>query len=333
MKKIISKKIGVTFGDVAGVGPEVILKAITSGSFPVRDIVPERDIVLFGDKKIWEILQHQLKIKDLPPVFFACDLFPDICRPSGLSFSVKEDAGKINKAYGAQAVEWISEAVKVFLKKGIQTLVTAPIHKESCHLAGFPFKGHTDFIASFFGDKPHRMMFYSDSVKLALVSHHLALSQAICLLNKKEITETILLADEVMKQWGIDKPLFLVSGTNPHAGENGAFGREELDIILPAIQKAQKKGVEVKGPFPPDTVFRHALSEPRSMVISMTHDLGLAPFKLLAFESGVNITVGLPLIRTSPDHGTAFDIAWKGRADASSMKSALRLAAKMASSQ
>lgn len=332
MKKIISKKIGVTFGDVAGIGPEVILKALASGSFPVRDIVPERDIVLFGDKKIWEMLQHQLKLKNVPPVSFACDLFPDICRPSGLSFSVKKDAGKINKVFGSRAVEWISEAVKVFLKKGIQTLVTAPIHKESCHLAGFPFKGHTDFIASFFGHKPHRMMFYSDSVKLALVSHHLALSQAIERLNRKEITETVLLADHVMKQWGIEKPLILVSGINPHAGENGAFGHEELDIILPAIQKAQKKGIEVKGPYPPDTVFRYALSEPRSMVISMTHDLGLAPFKLLAFESGVNITVGLPLFRTSPDHGTAFDIAWKGRADAFSMKSALSLAAKMASS-
>lgn len=333
MKKIISKKIGITFGDVAGVGPEVILKALTSGLVRARGFVPERDIVLFGDKKIWETLQHHLKIKDVPPVSFASDLFPDLCKPSELAFSVKKDAGKINKTYGAQAVRWISEAVNVFLKKGIQTLVTAPIHKESCHLAGFPYKGHTDFIASFFGHKLHRMMFYSDSVKLALVSHHLALSQAIQSLNSREIMETILLANDLMKQWGIRKPLILVSGINPHAGENGAFGREEQDIIIPAIQKAQKKGIEVKGPFPPDTIFRHALSEPRSMVISMTHDLGLAPFKLLAFENGVNITVGLPLLRTSPDHGTAFDIAWKGKADASSMVSALRLAFRMASSQ
>ena len=333
MKKITSKKIGVTFGDIAGIGPEVILKAIASGLFKEEGVVAERDMVVFGDKKIWETLQYQLKIKNVPPVSFACDLFPDLCSPSELSFSVKNDAGKINKAYGAQAVEWISEAVNVFLKKGIQTLVTAPIHKESCHLAGFPYKGHTDFIASFFGHKPHRMMFYSDSIKLALVSHHLALSEAIQSLSGKKIIETILLGNDLMKQWGIRKPLILVSGINPHAGENGAFGHEELDIILPAIQKAQKKGVEVKGPFPPDTIFRHALSEPRSMVVSMTHDLGLAPFKLLAFENGVNITVGLPLIRTSPDHGTAFDIAWKGRADASSMISALRLAARMSSSR
>ena len=330
MTKKISKKIGITFGDVAGVGPEIILKALVSGSALGSGIVPERDIVLFGDKEIWKLIQRQLNVKKVPSLPFACDLFPDICKSSPLPFSVKKDAGKISRAFGAQAVDWISEAVNVFLKKGIRTLVTAPISKESCHLAGFPYKGHTDFIASFFGNKPHRMMFYSESVKLALVSHHMALSEAVRDLDPAEITETILIANDLMKKWGIRKPLILVSGINPHAGENGAFGREELDIILPAIWKALKKGVEAKGPFPPDTIFRQALSESRSMVVSMTHDLGLAPFKLLAFENGVNITVGLPLVRTSPDHGTAFDIAWKGKADATSMISAIKLAARMA---
>ena len=320
------KRIGITFGDIAGIGPEVIAKALIS-----RDTSKNADYVLFGDplvfKKALSLAGHPLPTVKFG---FAHQVLPKTAREIDFSFSPKNDAGKISAECGKMAVQWINEAVLACQKGLIDAMVTAPIHKEACHLGGFKFKGHTDFIAHLCHDPLHKMMFYSEKLKTILVSHHQSLLSAIKNLSSDDIADTIEIGNSMMKNLGVKKPLVLVSGINPHAGENGAFGSEEIRIISPAVEASVQKGIHAVGPLPPDTIFGKALANKNSLVVAMTHDLGLVAFKLIAFETGVNVTAGLPLIRTSPDHGTAFDIAWKGKANPGSMISAINLAVRLA---
>ncbi len=318
------KRIGITFGDIAGVGPEVIYKALSGGKLDSGS-----EYILFGDKEIFSkvsILLKKYKLKS--EIIFASDLSSDYSDDKKVKFNLK-DKGRISGEYGAYSIKWIRDAVEAYKKGQIDGLVTAPINKEACHKAGFKFKGHTDFLAHLFNNPVHKMMFYSEGLKLILVSHHKSLKSAISSLTGKDIFETIVMGNNAACKMGIKQSEILVAGLNPHAGENGAFGDEEIEIIKPAITKAKLKGINVKGPFPPDTIFLNALKNKNSVVVSMYHDQGLIAFKMIAFDEGVNITAGLPMIRTSPDHGTAFDIAWKGIAKENSMINAINLCAKL----
>ena len=247
------------------------------------------------------------------------------------SFRIK-DAGRIDPVWGQFSIKWIEEAVacsrQMQQENQPHALVTAPINKASAHSGGFQYTGHTDFLAHLYGVRETSMMFVSRRLNLILVNIHCSLQKAIRNLNKSIILQKIRHAHTAMEKWGSNCPEILVSGLNPHAGETGAFGKEEEIIIAPAIKEAKDQGIMASGPYPPDTVFLKALDNKNTCVVAMHHDQGLIPFKLLDFSHGVNVTVGLPVVRTSPDHGTAYDIAWKGKADPTSFYEAAKLAMK-----
>ena len=228
---------------------------------------------------------------------------------------------------GTASWEALEDAVAAIKRGDCAGLVTAPVSKTHLHLAGFPYPGHTEFLAARFKAKKTAMMLASPKLRVVLVTIHLPLKKAISLLSPTLIFEKIVLAHESLrKNFGIGKPRIAVCGLNPHAGEGGMMGDEEKTIILPAIRRARAKKIAVTGPCPPDTVFHQAVSGAFDTVICHYHDQGLIPLKTLSFHEGVNITLGLPIIRTSPDHGCAFDIAGKGVANPASLKAAMHLA-------
>jgi 4-hydroxythreonine-4-phosphate dehydrogenase len=219
--------------------------------------------------------------------------------------------------------------VDLALKNEIDAVVTGPISKESMHMAGERWPGHTELLAALTGAKEYAMMFVSNKLKLILCTIHIPLKDVPKKITKRVVTKTINLARKGAAMTGVQNARIAVAGLNPHAGESGIIGSEEVKAIVPAIRNLQNKGLSVDGPYPPDVVFYKALKGEFDIVVCMYHDQGLIPFKMLSFDSGVNVTVGLPIIRTSPDHGTAFDIAWQNKANPKSMIEAIKLAAKM----
>jgi 4-hydroxythreonine-4-phosphate dehydrogenase len=223
------------------------------------------------------------------------------------------------------------------LRGEIAALVTAPLHKEALSAAGVPFPGHTELLQAEAATQmrvpvtqmPVRMMLANDELRTVLVSIHLSLRQALEAVTREQVLETIRITDRALSAALGRRPRIAVAGLNPHAGEGGLFGREELDAIVPAMQEAFRDGLDVHGPFAPDTVFMRARRGEFDVVVAMYHDQGLIPVKYLGVEKGVNVTLGLPLVRTSPDHGTAFDIAGMGRADPASLLEALRMARRL----
>ena len=327
MNRVPSKKkplVLITMGDPAGIGPEIILKTLNA----LRNL---QDFCIFGD---YHVLKQACRLAHFPQGMLVFDQMKRnrVCvRGTQLSrpFHIKQ-AGKVNAQFGQYSVKWIQEAVEFSHQLRAanvpHAIVTAPINKKSAHLSGFRFAGHTDFLSYLYEAPETSMMFYSKKLKVILVTIHCSLEKAVRSLNKDFIKRKIMHAYSALKSWGIVHPQILVAGCNPHAGEGGAFGREEKEFIEPAVKACRKKGFNVSGPYPPDTIFLKALENPSSCVVAMYHDQGLIPFKLLSFSSGVNVTTGLPVIRTSPDHGTAFDIAWKGIADNKSFLEAVKLA-------
>jgi 4-hydroxythreonine-4-phosphate dehydrogenase len=305
-------QIGITLGDPGGIGPEVTLKALSS--LPDH---PDARYILFGSQTVIDQERDFLKIDlTIPGDFISLREVSDLTSPS--------EKGKSTSVNGAASFHYFEAAVRQAKKGNLQAIVTAPVSKRSWDLAGVPWAGHTEYLSQ---DYPKAIMsFWSDALKIALFTHHISLAQAIGKINKKNLLAFIRQLDEYIKKIPGQQFEFLVSGLNPHAGEQGMLGKEENEHILPAIEKAQKQGISVSGPFPPDIVCRQALNKPDKIVIALYHDQGLIPFKLLAFDHGVNVTWGLPFIRTSPDHGTAFDIAGKGIADPQSMIEAILLA-------
>jgi 4-hydroxythreonine-4-phosphate dehydrogenase len=238
--------------------------------------------------------------------------------------------GKISAACGTAAVDYICEAAKMALKGQAKAIVTAPISKEAIHKAGCVFPGHTELLAHLSKTKSFAMMMVGGPFRIVLQSIHVALKDSVLQVKPILVREKLTLTHRALRElFGIANPRIAVAGVNPHAGENGAFGREEIKVLKPAIDWAQKRGWKVTGPHPPDTLYYWASQGRYDAVLCMNHDQGLIPFKLLAFENGVNMTIGLPFVRTSPDHGTAFDIAGKGRANPRSMVAALELAQKL----
>ncbi|MDA8340385.1 MAG: 4-hydroxythreonine-4-phosphate dehydrogenase PdxA [Nitrospiraceae bacterium] len=308
------KKIAITIGDPAGIGPEIVLKSILSKG--ISDVCKP---VIIGDKAVIEEAIERLSIN-----LKALELI-NINEIKNRDF----EKNKPTAAGGKACVSYIKKAVELALNKDVDAIVTAPISKESLKMAGFQWPGHTEMLAELTNTKDYAMMFYSDKLKLILVTIHTALKNVPDLIKKGKVLKTIILAKKACDMMGIENPKIAVAGLNPHAGEAGIFGDEEIKEIIPAVNEAQASGISASGPYPADTLFHKAYKGEFDIIVCMYHDQGLIPLKMIAFDKAVNVTIGLPIIRTSPDHGTAYDIAWKGIANPSSMIEAIKLAAKL----
>jgi 4-hydroxythreonine-4-phosphate dehydrogenase len=330
MAQLALVNLVITTGEPAGVGPEVSLKAALAFLAEQENA----DITLLGDRNLIQIPQgvnpkllDRLKIESV-----------ELVQPV--------IPGVLNSANAPYVVSLLNQALEACLKKRFDAMVTAPVQKSIINDAGLTFTGHTEYLAQhcdvqhvvmmlcaplpkgFLGMKQPR------DLRVALVTTHLPLQAVSPALNQDYVLETIqIVAKDLRDRFGISKPVMRIAGLNPHAGESGYLGREEIEFITPAIKAAQNLGIDVTGPFPGDTMFDVAALESVDAFIAMYHDQGLAPFKFVTFGGGVNITLGLPMIRTSVDHGTALDIAGKGLADSGSMLEALRLAYQLAMNQ
>lgn len=298
--------IGITLGDPGGIGIEVVLKSISKFKC---------NFTLFGSKKA--LLYYSKKIGiNIPGKVKVIDVKGD--------FTV----GKVSKKNGMIAYKSISKAIKAAKKGVCKAIVTAPINKKALHLAGFEYPGHTEIFAEEFSCGEFAMMMVSDKMKIVLVTTHIALSLLPSTLSEKQIVEKVRLANKSLKRyWGLTKASFGVLALNPHAGDFGLFGNEEEKVIKPAIEKLQKEGLDVEGPFPADTYWH---SQEKDCTIALYHDQGMIPFKITSYGKGVNVTLGLPVPRTSPDHGTAFEITGQGVAKPDSMEEAIKMAIQMA---
>lgn len=310
------KKIAITVGDPAGIGPEVALKAIAA-----KEISEICKPVIIGDNIVIEETVEKFSI----PLNAGSIEIIDTGEIKNRDF----EKNKPTASGGKACASYIKKAVELALNREASAIVTAPISKESLKMAGLKWPGHTEMLAELTNTKDFAMMFYSDKLKLILTTIHTALKNVPDLIKKEKVLKTIILAKKSCDMLDIENPKIAVSGLNPHAGESGIFGDEEIKEIIPAIEETQGMGIPVSGPYPADTLFHKAYNGEFDIVVCMYHDQGLAPFKMISFEKGVNMTVGLPIIRTSPDHGTAYDIAWKGIADPSSMIEAIKLAARV----
>ena len=306
-------------GDPSGIGPEVTLKALANPK-----ISGLANFFIVGDRGVMESSGRRLGIRLKTPLI---DL--ENVRPSGFSY------GKESGLYGKAAMEYLDTAIGLLASGKADCLVTAPVNKASVRAAGFgDFQGHTEYLASKTGAKEYAMMFVGRRLKVTLVTRHVALKDVGKAISVAAISRTIRLTHKYLKKYfGLKAPRIGVAGLNPHAGEKGAFGPEEERVIIPAIKKVSAGISGVSGPYPPDAVFYSAFNGKLDAVIAMYHDQGLIPFKLLYFMDGVNLTLGLPFVRTSPDHGTAFEIAGKFIADPSSMSEALELACRLSAAK
>jgi 4-hydroxythreonine-4-phosphate dehydrogenase len=237
--------------------------------------------------------------------------------------------GRATAEGGRECVAYIRTAVELAMLRVVDAIVTAPISKEALKIAGFAWPGHTEMLAELTDTKEYAMVLCGGPLKVILTTIHTALRNVPDMITKEKVLRTIVLAGKACSMMGIREPKIAVAGLNPHGGEAGIFGEEEIRHIAPAVREAQAAGIAVSGPYPADTLFHKAYHGDFDIVVCMYHDQGLVPLKMIAFDKGVNMTVGLPIIRTSPDHGTAYDIAWKGISDPSSMVEAIKLAAQL----
>jgi 4-hydroxythreonine-4-phosphate dehydrogenase len=328
MKKKTLPIIAVTMGDPTGIGPEIILKVAGEKSIykKCRPLVIGDASIIEGTKKI---VSSDIKINPIKDPAYGKYQFGtiDIINLSDLTYE-KTIYGKPDNKTSEAMVKYIIEAIKLPLQKKIDGVATCPINKEAMNLAGYNYNGHTEIFAEKTETTNYAMMFYGDKLKTTLVTIHVPLKDVPSLITKNKIEKTIRITGKALiERFGIKKPKIAIAALNPHAGENNMFGDEEKKIIIPGIKAAESKQYRLFGPIPGDTVFYRALKKEYDAVISIYHDQGLIPFKMIHFKDGVNTTLGLPIIRTSVAHGTAYDIAGKGKADYKSLFSAIKLAA------
>lgn len=333
--------LAISMGDAAGIGPEIIVKAFSSGLAADCVVVGDAQVIAAAAARLDTPATLALSVarmaqfaqwRDLPsgviPVVQAQGLVP------GSLGDLMH--GRVDARAGAAAHASIVTAAQAAMRGEVSAVVTAPIHKAALHAAGIPFPGHTELLQHLAGGAPVRMMLANDMLRTVLVTIHLSVRDALDAVTFDAVLDTLRITHAAAQRWGQSKPRLAVAGLNPHAGEGGLFGDEELRIIAPAILQAQAEGMDASGPYAPDTVFMRARNAPGhagefDVVIAMLHDHALIPVKYLGLASGVNVTLGLPFIRTSPDHGTAFDIAGHGVADASSLVSAIDMARQLSS--
>jgi 4-hydroxythreonine-4-phosphate dehydrogenase len=288
-------RIGVTVGDPAGIGPEIARKAAADPA--IQSLC---DVVLYG--------------------------------PSSEADLARYERGRVSAAAGRAAYDAILAATADAQAGRLDAVATAPINKEAFAAAGLPWRGHTELLAHLTHAPRHAMMFYADSLRVVLATVHIALKDVAHALTREVVENTIDLAARELPRFGIPSPRLALAGLNPHAGEHGVIGSEDDEVLAPAVAALRARGIAVDGPFPADTVFVRATRGEFDAVIACYHDQGLIPIKLVAFGRAVNVTIGLPIVRTSVDHGTAFDIAGKGIADPGSLIEAIKLAARLAAS-
>lgn len=331
-------RLAITMGDPAGIGPEVVVKALTRARRPAS-----ARFLLVG---VPEVFAEAAAALDFPVRLRLCrspeelkqirqgewPIWPvegspalrELCPGRPLAPHVRAACGEASYRAVCQAVELVQNGV-------VQGVVTAPIAKQHWELAGHHVPGHTELLAQLAGKVPVRMMLEGRRLRVVLLTTHLPLREVSRHLSAELVEETIRLVDRALRtQFALPSPRLAVAALNPHAGEGGLFGHEDDELLRPAVERARQSGLNVVGPLPADTVYYHAASGAYDAVLAPYHDQALAPFKLLHFRDGVNVTIGLPFVRTSPDHGTAFDIAGRGKADPTSMAAAISLAAHLA---
>lgn len=322
--------IGITMGDPAGIGPEICLKALSTKGI-IKVCLP----IVIGDPEVMRrnasLLSIPIQIMegDSPPLsFHEGELFVIPATEVDLK---KVVPGRIDGITGRASFDFLVKAVSLVMDGKINGVVTGPVSKMALQLAGLPYSGHTEIFSHLTGTRDSVMMFVVKKLRVALVSRHLPLKEAIHKLDPSIIERVIEISHEHLFRWFfIKRPRIGVAGINPHAGEGGLFGKEE-EIITEAIERARRKGIDVRGPISADSIFYLACKGEYDLVVAMYHDQGLIPVKLIDFHGAVNITLGLPFVRTSVSHGTACDIAGKGIADPSSLVKAIRLATKLSS--
>ncbi|WP_062238445.1 4-hydroxythreonine-4-phosphate dehydrogenase PdxA [Fictibacillus sp. FJAT-27399] len=324
--------VGITMGDAAGVGPEIILKSLAS-----TEIYELSRPFVIGDTRILERAKSYVN-SHLTVQTITEDELENLNFTHGTVYCldlnlVPEDlpVGQVSPIAGHAAFEYLSKAIDLANKGKIDAICTGPLNKEALHKGGHKYPGHTEILAELTGTDEFSMMLSAPNLKVIHVTTHVGIIDAVKMINPERVYRVIKLADETLKKSGIESPKIAVCGINPHAGENGLFGYgEEEEKVIPGVQRAQKEGVNVVGPLPADTLFFRTVRGDFDIVVAMYHDQGHGPVKVLGLDAGVNITIGLPIIRTSVDHGTAFDIAGKGIADEKSMTEALRQAVELA---
>ncbi len=322
--------LAITMGDPAGIGPEIILKALRQAEAYARC----RPLVV-GDRRIlqraagwvsdpaldYEVVDDPAAGSYEPGTVVLVDLAnadPAAC-----------PLGRVSAAAGRAAVEYVFRACDLAMAGAVDAIVTAPLNKEAMNLAGYTYAGHTELLTERTGARQVSMLLVGPKLRVVHVSTHVSVKEAVHRVTKARVEEVIELAYQSCQALGISQPRIAVAGLNPHAGEGGLFGDEEEREIMPAVQAAWARGLNVSTPQPPDTVFLRAVKGEFDIVVAMYHDQGHIPMKLLAFDSGVNVSMGLPIIRTSVDHGTAFDIAGTGQARETSLLAAIDVALKM----
>ncbi|MEO9885663.1 MAG: 4-hydroxythreonine-4-phosphate dehydrogenase PdxA [Balneola sp.] len=320
-------KIGITIGDFNGIGPEIALKAFPSIDYSLSTPIllsPKSVIDFYSEFKASGInFKFITDIKDIENKRVNVLQYDD-ANPS-------PSPGCLTKESGQVAMHSIESAIRLSLKKKLDAMVTLPISKEAVNLAGYKIPGHTEFLAGQTNTRSVLMMLVNDSLRVALTTVHIPISKIASNITFDIIHKKVTILNSSLKSdFGIENPEIAVLGLNPHAGDGGIIGLEEIEIIIPAIKELRSKGLNVSGPFPADGFFGQKLHLKYDAILAMYHDQGLAPFKLMSFGKGVNFTAGLPIIRTSPDHGTAFDIAGNGVADPSSFIEAYQLAIELA---
>jgi 4-hydroxythreonine-4-phosphate dehydrogenase len=327
-EKIPRPLIAITMGDPAGIGPEIILKALAAGGLPKKP-----GYVVIGDRGVLEKTGRRLgtvfpliAIRSIEEAAVGGEGF-FLFEASRLP-AAQVKPGHPDARWGKAALDYLRLGARWALDNQIEAVVTGPISKEVIQRTDPGFTGHTEFFAALSKTRRFGMMLAGRRLKVSLVTIHCSLKETLRRLKTERILETIALTHRTLTQWfGIIDPAIAVAGLNPHAGEKGAFGGEEETIITPAVQKASRQGFRVSGPHPPDTLFYWAARGRYDAVVALYHDQGLIPLKLLHFDNAVNLTMGLPFIRTSVDHGTAFDIAGKGLAKPDSLVAAVKMAA------
>jgi 4-hydroxythreonine-4-phosphate dehydrogenase len=323
--------LAITLGDPAGIGPEIILKALQHPT-----VYEQCRPLVIGDRRILARAQAwvggALLTYDLVDEPSAGQYMPGLLTllDLGNADPAQVPSGQVSAPAGRAAVEYVLRACDLAMQGQVDGVVTAPLNKEAMNLAGFHFAGHTELLAERTGAQKVSMLLTGPKLRVVHVSTHVALNEAIRRVTEQRVEEVIDLAQHSCQALGIAAPRIAVAGLNPHASEGGLFGDQEAREIVPAVERARAHGLQVSGPLPPDTVFLRAVKGDFDIVVAMYHDQGHIPMKLLAFDSGVNVSIGLPIIRTSVDHGTAFDIAGSGRAREESMVAAIQVAVKMA---